>query len=201
MKRILVLFLVLVLSISLFACADKESEEIETVVAQVETTQEVTTEAETTVAPTTVAPTTKAPATEAPTEKPARSSRSNKQILESGIWILYSSQDVVFDVYKFSNGVGECTSYMYANDQVVKNSDGATYVDYEINGGQVRILESTASYTTIWKFTGNSEYMTYSWQSYMGPEDGPIVTQKVYHRYELPSYEEAVKEKEEMWVR
>lgn len=124
----------------------------------------------------------------------------NDNILETGVWIRYSPQDVVFDVYEFNDGIVVNESYSYS-DGIVKKYMDNVYMTYEIKGNDI-IITQDSSYSLIYNFTDDSDVLWYSWESFAGPyESGPIVTQKIYHRESIPTYDEAVKEKENMWVK
>ncbi|MBQ8538467.1 MAG: hypothetical protein IJ433_02325 [Ruminococcus sp.] len=124
----------------------------------------------------------------------------NDDMLETGVWVCYSPQDVVFDAYEFSDGIVVDKSYKYVDGVVSETGIIDTYMTYEIQGDKIVILDEYG-YEREWSFTDDPSVITYSWQDYLGPEPGPVVTQKIYHHKTIPTYDEAVKEKENMWVK
>ncbi len=128
-----------------------------------------------------------------PKSEESELTKDNKDILETGVWVCYSPQDTVFDMYDFSDGIVVDKSYRYADGIVEKHGISDIYMTYEIQGDKIVILDEYG-YERIWKFTDNPDIVTYSWQDYYGPEPGPVVTQKVFHHDTLPTYQQAVEE-------
>lgn len=134
------------------------------------------------------------------TQMPTEPLLTNEEIIEREMWVCYSPQDVVFDVYEFNDGIITNKTYRYSNGVVTETGIIDSYMTYEIDDERIVILDESG-YERIWEFTDNPDIIQYSWQEYYGPEAGPVVTQKIYHRESIPTYEEAVEERENMWVK
>lgn len=184
MKKLLAVLLVTFLLFVFAGCSNNKDETIETKVADTE----AVTEAETQVQ------------TKKETQPPTELLPTKEELLEKGMWILYSPQDMVFETHEFSDGIIINKTYIYIDGVVKRLGTNDCYMTYEIEDDKIVILTETG-YECVWAFTDNPDIFHYSWQSYTGPEDGPVVTQKIYHHEVVPTYEEAVEEKENMWVR
>lgn len=176
MKNLLSILLLVVLVIVFASCKNNKEETKETNTVNTEVVTETETQVQT------------EKETQTPTEPPL----TNKDILETGMWVVYSPQDTVFNVYEFSDGIVMEKSYSYS-EETVKNYMDDVYMTYEIQGNKIVILDEYG-YAREWSFTDDPSVIMYSWQEYFGPEPGPVVTQKVFHHDTLPTYQQAVEE-------
>lgn len=148
---------------------------------------EVTTEEQTTAIVTTAEPT---------TDKPTEKIQTKEDILENGIWIKYSPQALVLESYDFSDGIIEVKEYNFENGVMAESnlSDADVFMTYEINGNNIVINDNNSREWT-WNFTDNKDILEYKYQEYLGPEEGEMITQKIYRHDSLPSYETAMNER------
>ena len=116
--------------------------------------------------------------------------------MENGIWIKYSPQALVLESYDFNDGIIEVKEYNFENGVMAESnlSDADVFMTYEINGNNIVINDNNSREWT-WNFTDNKDILEYKYQEYLGPEEGEMITQKIYRHDSLPSYETAMNER------
>lgn len=197
MKKV-ILSTVMILLCCMTACAAKPTSESS--VRSAEPSAQPTSETEATKITPTPEPT--VPPTIAPTTKatdyvsyPTWDERKKEQ-LQSGIWIQYSPQAMLYEAYVFGDdGTAEKTKYVFERGTVEEFSgaDSHVSIQYRLRGNQV-LLTDEKSHQWTWYFTDDDDTLEFAYQDIMGGETYTI-SQKIRRHQSLPDYETAMNER------
>ena len=197
MKKV-ILSTVMILLCCMAACAAKPTSESS--VRPAEPSAQPTLETEATEITPTPEPT--VPPTIAPTTKatdyvsyPTWDERKKEQ-LQSGIWIQYSPQAMLYEAYVFGDdGTAEKTKYVFERGTVEEFSgaDSHVSIQYRLRGNQVLLTDEKSQQWT-WYFTDDDDTLEFAYQDIVGGETYTI-SQKIRRHQSLPDYETAMNER------
>lgn len=146
-----------------------------------ESTDTIETEEETTVEETTEEPTTE-------------STDTQKDIIETGVWVKYSPQASLFETFEFSDGIIERKQYSYENGSVEEHDPefNNTFMTYEVDDDTLTLADDSNK-EWVWSFTDDADILERTYEESVGT-DTFTVTEKMYHYDSLPSYKTVKKD-------